>query len=74
MPIHVQPKEEYERTIPWTIDDNSSLVTLSQYTSLGQETPVTRNYLIGLGQRLGITTIIVVVSIEVMCVLSKITL
>ncbi|GAA5802687.1 hypothetical protein HPULCUR_008161 [Helicostylum pulchrum] len=60
-----KPKEEHERTIPWTIDENSSLVTLSQYTSLGQETPVTRNYLIGLGQRLGITTIIVVVSIEV---------
>ncbi|KAI8077459.1 hypothetical protein BDF21DRAFT_49560 [Thamnidium elegans] len=60
-----KPKEEYERTIPWSIDGNSSLVTLSQYTSLGQETPVTRNYLIGLGQRLGITTIIVVVSIEV---------
>ncbi|KAI7887657.1 uncharacterized protein EV154DRAFT_11818 [Mucor mucedo] len=60
-----KPKEEYERTIPWHIDGNSSLVTLSQHTSAGRENPVTRNYLLGLGQRLGITTIIVIVSIEV---------
>ncbi|KAI8637195.1 hypothetical protein BD408DRAFT_424942 [Parasitella parasitica] len=59
------PKEEYERTIPWHIDHNHSLLTLSQYTSLGQDNPVSRNYLIGLGQRLGITTILVIVSIEV---------
>ncbi|CAO3653376.1 unnamed protein product [Mucor fragilis] len=59
------PKEEYERTIPWHVDRNSSLITLSQYTSLGQESPVSRNYLLGLGQRLGITTILVIVSIEV---------
>lgn len=61
-----KPKEEHERTIPWHIDRNSSLVTLSQYTSLGQDNPVSRNYLLGLGQRLGITTILVIVSIEVM--------
>jgi hypothetical protein len=45
------------------------LITLSQYTSLGKDNPVSRNYLLGLGQRLGITTILVIVSIEVMCVL-----
>ncbi|CEP19836.1 hypothetical protein [Parasitella parasitica] len=59
------PKEEYERTIPWHIDRNHSLLTLSQYTSSGQDNPVSRNYLVGLGQRLGITTILVIVSIEV---------
>ncbi|KAI9329593.1 hypothetical protein BD770DRAFT_334006 [Pilaira anomala] len=63
-PAAFKPKEEYERTVPWHIDGNSSLVTLFQHTSLGQENPVTRNCLVGLGQRLGITSIIIIVSIE----------
>ncbi|KAI8047532.1 uncharacterized protein B0P05DRAFT_459512, partial [Gilbertella persicaria] len=54
------PKEEYERTIPWHIDQNNSLVTLSHYTCLGKENPVSRNYLLSLGQRLGVTTILVI--------------
>lgn len=54
--------------MPWHIDGNSSLVTLFQHTSLGQENPVTRNCLVGLGQRLGITSIIIIVSIETMYV------
>ncbi|KAI7905017.1 uncharacterized protein BX663DRAFT_501349 [Cokeromyces recurvatus] len=58
------PKEEFERTIEWNIDCSSSLVTLSQYTCLGQDNPVSKNYLTGLGQRLGITTILVIISIE----------
>ncbi|KAI8378579.1 hypothetical protein BD560DRAFT_389792 [Blakeslea trispora] len=57
-------KEEYERTIPWQIDRNQSLVTLCQFTYLDEASDVSRNYLLGLGQRLGITSILVIVSME----------
>ncbi|OBZ90967.1 hypothetical protein A0J61_00985, partial [Choanephora cucurbitarum] len=59
-----EAKEEYEKTIPWQIDRNHSLVTLCQFTYLDETSQVSRNYLIGLGQRLGITSILVIVSIE----------
>lgn len=52
------------------IDQNSSLITLSQYTGSGLETPISRNYLVGLGQRLGITSILLIVSIEAMYVVA----
>ncbi|KAI9480778.1 MAG: hypothetical protein EXX96DRAFT_564128 [Benjaminiella poitrasii] len=58
------PKEEYERTIRWNIDCNSSLITLSQYTCLPQDDPVSKNYLVELSQRLGITTILIIISLE----------
>ncbi|KAI8351470.1 hypothetical protein EDC96DRAFT_447919, partial [Choanephora cucurbitarum] len=57
-------KEDDEKTIPWQIDRNHSLVTLCQFTYLDKTSQVSRNYLIGLGQRLGITSILVIVSIE----------
>ncbi|KAG0749036.1 hypothetical protein G6F57_002772 [Rhizopus arrhizus] len=53
------PKQDYEKTITWEIDDQSSLLTMSQYTYLPNSHSAWQHLANNLGQRLGITSILV---------------
>ncbi|KAI8980910.1 hypothetical protein BDB01DRAFT_190647 [Pilobolus umbonatus] len=49
--------------MPWNIDHNSSILTLSQ-TVLEEEKDITKNHLFHLGRRLGITSILLFLPLE----------
>ncbi|CAO3686240.1 unnamed protein product [Rhizopus stolonifer] len=60
------PKEDLEKTITWQIDNNQSLLTLSEFTHQnGHEDSSARKQMIeNLGRRLGISTILVCASYD----------